>query len=288
MSGRKPQEFTNAINSISDKIAGFQKMQDDILSADLRPVLKELSEIDCERSATNANRFAESLVDLTYLGLEKTRKLQRGYIKPSPEDVWTVLKDSYRLPNSEWIDWNQLGRDVTSLFCNAGTIVFLNGALYSSIPKQSSKRGAEKTPEEGSKRRKEEREVEPEHSASTVPTQEENEFTKSTRTLHKRIKREMAKNSVKEVDMMKMFLDKDSFSKTVENFFAGSFLIANGRLGVNIKDNGCAVLQLTHAADEDEQAPVNQGIYSLNPKQVYELIQDCGLAEDLAPDWAKK
>lgn len=76
--------------------------------------------------------------------------------------------------------------------------------------------------------------------------------------------------------MMKMFLDKDSFSKvavpewsdeqTVENFFAGSFLIANGRLGVNIKDNGCAVLQLTHAADEDEQAPVNQGIYSLKSK----------------------
>ena len=98
--------------------------------------------------------------------------------------------------------------------------------------------------------------------------------------------------------MMKMFLDKDSFSKvavpewsdeqTVENFFAGSFLIANGRLGVNIKDNGCAVLQLTHAADEDEQAPVNQGIYSLNPKQVYELIQDCGLAVYLGPHWAKK
>ena len=108
----------------------------------------------------------------------------------------------------------------------------------------------------------------------------------------------MAANSVKEVDMMKMFLDRDTFSKvavkepsdlqTVENFFAGSFLIANGRLGVNMKDDGCAVLQLTRAADEDEQAPVNQGICSLNPKQVYELMQSCGLAENLASDWDKK
>lgn len=38
---------------VSDEVVvillGFQKMQDDILSADLRPVLKELSEIDCGR-----------------------------------------------------------------------------------------------------------------------------------------------------------------------------------------------------------------------------------------------
>ena len=76
--------------------------------------------------------------------------------------------------------------------------------------------------------------------------------------------------------------------QTVENFFVGSFLIANGRLGVNIKEDGCAALQLTRAADEDEQAPVNQGIYSMNPMQTYELMQKCGLAENLSPDWAKK
>ena len=74
----------------------------------------------------------------------------------------------------------------------------------------------------------------------------------------------------------------------MENFFAGSFLIANGRLGVNLKDNGCAVLQLTRAADENEGAPVNQGICSLNPKQAFELLKKCGLAESLAPEWNKK
>ena len=32
-----------------------------------------------EKSATQANRFAESLTDLSSIGLNKSRKLQRGY-----------------------------------------------------------------------------------------------------------------------------------------------------------------------------------------------------------------
>ena len=91
------------MNAIGEEIAGkevylcqltsvgIQKRQDDIRSADLRPVLKRLAEIDsCNdfakyslvaKSSTHANRFAEHLEDLSALGLEKTRKMQRGYTK---------------------------------------------------------------------------------------------------------------------------------------------------------------------------------------------------------------
>lgn len=55
-----------------------------------------------------------------------------------------------------------------------------------------------------------------------------------------------------------------------------------------MKENGCAVLQLTRAANNNEAAPINQGICSLNPKQTFELLQRCGLAENLAPEWNKK
>ena len=59
-------------------------------------------------------------------------------------------------------------------------------------------------------------------------------------------------------------------------------------MGVNMKENGCAVLQLTRAANNNEAAPINQGICSLNPKQTFELLQRCGLADNLAPEWSKK
>ena len=45
-----------------------------------------------EKSATQANRFAESLTDLSSIGLEKSRKLQRGYIKVGFLGVYTVAK----------------------------------------------------------------------------------------------------------------------------------------------------------------------------------------------------
>lgn len=73
----------------------------------------------------------------------------------------------------------------------------------------------------------------------------------------------------------------------MENFFVGSFLISNGRLGVSMKEDGEAVLRLTRATDE-EGAPVNQGICSLNPKQTLDVLKGCGIATTLGPKWNEK
>lgn len=54
-----------------------------------------------------------------------------------------------------------------------------------------------------------------------------------------------------------------------------------------MKENGNAVLQLTRATDE-EGAPVNQGICSLNPKQTLDVLKGCGIATTLGPNWNKK
>ena len=56
--------------------------------------------IAVEKSATQANRFAESLTDLSSIGLEKSRKLQRGYIKVVFLEFCTVAKCRRRLVDS--------------------------------------------------------------------------------------------------------------------------------------------------------------------------------------------
>ena len=50
-----------------------------------------------EKSATQANRFAESLTDLSSIGLNKSRKLQRGYIKVGILEMYTVAKRRRRV-----------------------------------------------------------------------------------------------------------------------------------------------------------------------------------------------
>ena len=50
-----------------------------------------------EKSATQANRFAESLTDLSSIGLNKSRKLQRGYIKVRILEMYTVAKRRRRV-----------------------------------------------------------------------------------------------------------------------------------------------------------------------------------------------
>ena len=105
MSYEKHAAFAKAIGEVNSKITRldcvvvcngveFQNLQDDILRADLMPVLQTMGEIQiCKRmsgccefladSVSNANKYAESLTDLSHIGLEKSKKLQRGYLKVS-------------------------------------------------------------------------------------------------------------------------------------------------------------------------------------------------------------
>ena len=96
--------------------------------------------------------------------------------------MWSEIEKRYKLPRGEWIDWNQFGQDVATFFCNVGTadflwgwwewIIFRNGALFVSAPKERKKKDVE---EPEPKKKKKVEEAVPEQPASTVPNQEENE-----------------------------------------------------------------------------------------------------------------
>ncbi|KAK8824118.1 hypothetical protein WA556_003443 [Blastocystis sp. ATCC 50177/Nand II] len=290
MSVESKVAFAKAIGEVNTKISEFQRLDDDILRADLMPVIQAMDNIKCADSVSNANKYAESLTDLSHLGLEKSKKLQRGYLKPSFQSVWEALRSMYEKDNG--FDWNQLGEDVTPLFSNVGTINFMSGALFESKKKEKEKEKSA-TKEATAPKRAPVRRIKEAVQKAVAPTEvqkeETNEFTKTTQVLHKRIKKDLQEKKKEEVEMLPEMIDKASFSKTVENFFAASFLIANGRLGVNVDNDHKTMIRLTRPTeDTDEQSGVNQGILSLNPMQTFELLKANGLIDSLDEGWNTK
>lgn len=101
MSTGNSRQFSRDLASVNQKISGisrviilpleYQRLEDNIMTADLMPVLQTMSGMKysvfsenwlfIDDSVSNANKYAESLTDLSYLGLEKSKKLQRGYLK---------------------------------------------------------------------------------------------------------------------------------------------------------------------------------------------------------------
>ena len=56
-----------------------------------------------------------------------------------------------------------------------------------------------------------------------------------------------------------------------------------------MENEGEMQVSLTRPSEEGEgQMKLNQGILSLNPKQTFELLKKCGLAEELVPGWNTK
>lgn len=58
---------------------------------------------------------------------------------------------------------------------------------------------------------------------------------------------------------------------------------------MSVENNDEVQIRLTRPSEESEgQIKLNQGILSMNPKQTFELLKKCGLAEDLEPGWNTK
>ena len=75
----------------------------------------------------------------------------------------------------------------------------------------------------------------------------------------------------------------------MENFFAVSFLVANGRLGIDESGEGPLTLRMTRPSEDlTNSNMVNQGILSLNPAKMYQLLKEAKLDKDLDPAWSKQ
>lgn len=75
----------------------------------------------------------------------------------------------------------------------------------------------------------------------------------------------------------------------MENYFAASFLIANGRLGIDEPTRGPLTLRLTRPSSEMSGTDsVNQGILSLNPERMFKFLKKTKIGGNLDRSWCKQ
>ncbi|KAI0837958.1 hypothetical protein F5Y06DRAFT_269468, partial [Hypoxylon sp. FL0890] len=87
------------------------------------------------------------------------------------------------------------------------------------------------------------------------------------------------------IDLLKFIVNPHSFGQTVENMFYVSFLIRDGRIKVDLDDNGLPAL---HPADREEEtsaskhrAQKNQGVFSIDMKLWREIIDAFNITEPI-------
>lgn len=75
----------------------------------------------------------------------------------------------------------------------------------------------------------------------------------------------------------------------MENYFAASFLIANGRLGIDEPPKGPLTLRLTRPSEEMSGIDsVNQGILSLNSEKMFKLLKKTKIGKKIDRTWCKQ
>ena len=239
--------------------------------------------------------------------------------QPKADFVWTELKKLYSSPTHELLAWDKFGSDVRGFFNITGFISFLqnpkawviyrNGNLYVPPEKNTPEKEDEQLAKKKTVKRTKSDPSEQKTPVEVKDDKEKNEVSarkvsdgqlrKVTAEVTKRIKTTLHETGKDEVDMISTLNDSKTFSKvlflawfqaqTVENYFAASFLIANGRLGIDEPTKGPLTLRLTRPSDEMSPTDsVNQGILSLNPERMYKFLKKTKIGEKLDRSWCKQ
>ncbi|CBK25087.2 uncharacterized protein [Blastocystis hominis] len=167
--------------------------------------------------------------------------------------------------------------------------MYRNGNLY--VPPD---RDPQETEDEQLEKKKTVKRTRSDSSEQKTPVEvtddkERNELRKTTGEVMKKIRKTLIETGKDEVDMISTLNDSKTFSKTVENYFAASFLIANGRLGIDEPTRGPLTLRLTRPSSEMSGTDsVNQGILSLNPERMFKFLKKTKIGGNLDRSWCKQ
>lgn len=174
---------------------------------------------------------AEALLDITASLLASVKDIKRGGGRSASEFVTAVIKNFGRNAVAAdekiepMLDWERLGHEARAIFLEAPGMTTMLGPMESQ-PKQR------KIPQ----RRQRDRPVEgaqPEELGDS--TNNTTETDKNMETMFKVLRR------LKLVYLEEIVLNRNSFSQTVENIFALSFLVKDGRAEISI-DKGRQVV----------------------------------------------
>jgi non-structural maintenance of chromosomes element 4 len=198
----------------------------------------------------NVNHAREGSLDALFLKkmgefqVEKTSKIHVGQ-KFDENQFLEKIKIKYN--KGQEIDWETFGSDVSKIFRKTPQTTFMYGPLKVE-EKETKKREKRKKFTQGEA-------INPDEVNEV--TKEKNETTKKVKEIYKKIKLEETTHKDEEIPFLKVAIDPNSFTKTIENIFHLGFLVKDGRLKLEPKEDDKGMI-CSLAGDEPTDIDKNQ------------------------------
>jgi non-structural maintenance of chromosomes element 4 len=178
----------------------------------------------------NVNHAREGSLDALFLKkmgefqVEKTSKIHVGQ-KFDENQFLEKIKIKYN--KGQEIDWETFGSDVSKIFRKTPQTTFMYGPLKVE-EKETKKREKRKKFKQGEA-------INPDEVNEV--TKEKNETTKKVIEIFKKIKLEETTHKDEEIPFLNIAIDPNSFTQTIENIFHLGFLVKDGRLKLESKED---------------------------------------------------
>ncbi|XP_065888332.1 non-structural maintenance of chromosomes element 4 homolog A-like [Dysidea avara] len=266
-----------------------EKKREDLISPGnqgLRDVLRNANDVVAQVIGTREAALDAQVISLVSdLGDEQLRNIKTDIITFDPrvfnQKILTMLggRESEDL---ERLDWSRLGSKVCKTFRSAPTVDFLYGGLEIEPMKQRVQRQRQKREPIGeAKKPREIKQVEEEEEATT----------KDVSHLLTELRKACNESGDNFVHFFEFLAHPTSFSQTVENIFHFSFLIKEGRAGVQVLDDQPYIFlpKNVDQAGQAQRPSTNQCIISLDMDswkkitETYELLPFKPRVEQKAP-----
>ncbi|MCD7456515.1 hypothetical protein HAX54_031953, partial [Datura stramonium] len=174
---------------------------------------------------------AEALLDITNTLVTTVKAHSNGGVTPS-DFISCLLRDFGQEDGSSrrteedgnFVHWNDVGRAVSHVFRGAPGCCTMNGPMSTEIKQRNPVVRKKRVMPTESER--------PEELDETVG-EEKTDTDKNMATMFQILRRH------KSVKLENLILNRRSFAQTVENLFALSFLIKDGRADITVDDKGC-------------------------------------------------
>ena len=312
---KKSTKVKKDVKGISSNFSKFEDGQTEVELAQLRENMRELSKqvkekrhalVDnIEETAREVDPDKETVFqamqkkhDALFKQVNRTRELAQNielhndfgeivleqatkannFAKLSTQRIIDKIKEKYAASQSNEpgetveIDWVAMGRAASALFNAPPRTAFLHGAMMKNVVvKQKKKTTKRKRPTRDTKSKASRADVLDDLGGSDDKDDSVNLMKQVANTAIKINKAKRAKT-----DFLELVVDPKSFPRTVENWFAASFLIKQGDLHVEMGENGVPMAHAPKALGRDDNSDtsnVYQGPSQLVSEEVMQFSQ---------------
>ncbi|KAL0481313.1 non-structural maintenance of chromosomes element 4 [Acrasis kona] len=219
----------------------------------------------------NVRRAREGVLDAQWLTMAsqlsvmQCQKIHQEDVV-DPKKFINLLYLKYKKDGEEQFDWLALGKDVINKFCRTNTPNFMNGAVHIDVVKKTRRKAVRKSTTNTATM------VQPESIKDQQIT--DDPTTRSLEALFKNVSKTI-KTSNADKSFLGCVVDRQSFTKTIENIFNLSFLVKDGRVSLQNKEQELTLgLVNKQLRNNTEHQTKKQSILKMNLSLYQKMISN--------------